>query len=189
MRSIQEGSDLLPGLLPAGLGQVHCTWYSIEIARWKILTALLRFRNDGVEDDLFRQNMFKVKSLLVRWVESIAVPLFVNRGRTMLSSAEMLLKGHCSGGVGIRFCWHLLAPINTSCRYRLWYHCRVWRRFLVLQLNRFSLLQMLCGTEPHPKDFKAKKYKLEKHSLTKEDFVHIMKNLPVLFITIDNLNR
>ena len=48
---------------------------------------------------------------------------------------------------------------------------------------------MLCGTEPHPKDFKAKKYKLEKHSLTKEDFVHIMKNLPVFFITIDNLNR
>ena len=138
MRSIQEGSDLLPGLLPAGLGQVHCTWYSIEIARWKILTALLRFRNDGVEDDLFRQNMFKVKSLLVRWVESIAVPLFVNRGRTMLSSAEMLSKGHCSAGAGIQFCWHLLAPINTSCRYRLWYHCRVWRRLVVLQLNRLS---------------------------------------------------
>ena len=41
-------------------------------------------------------------------------------------------------------------------------------------------VQMLCGTEPHPKDFKAKKYKLEKHALSKEDFVHIMKNLPVL---------
>ena len=25
--------------------------------------SLLRFRNDGVEDDLFRQNMFKVASL------------------------------------------------------------------------------------------------------------------------------
>ena len=46
--------------------------------------------------------------------------------------------------------------------------------------------QMLCGTEPHPKDFKAKKYKLDKHALSKEDFVHIMKNLPVTFIVIDN---
>ena len=46
-----------------------------------------------------------------------------------------------------------------------------------------SILQMLCGTEPHPKDFKAKKYRLERHSLSKEDFVHIMKNLPVFFPT------
>ena len=46
-----------------------------------------------------------------------------------------------------------------------------------------SFLQMLCGTEPHPKDFKAKKYRLERHSLSKEDFVHIMKNLPVFFPT------
>ena len=39
--------------------------------------------------------------------------------------------------------------------------------------------QMMCGTDPYPKDYKAKKYKLEKHSLRKEDFVHLMKNLPV----------
>ena len=38
---------------------------------------------------------------------------------------------------------------------------------------------MLCGTDPYPKDFKAKKYKLERHALSKEDFTHIMKNLPV----------
>ena len=38
---------------------------------------------------------------------------------------------------------------------------------------------MLCGTDPHPKDIRAKKYKVDKHFLTKEDFVHIMKNLPV----------
>ena len=38
---------------------------------------------------------------------------------------------------------------------------------------------MLCGTEPHPKDFKAKKYKIDKHTLKKEEFYHIMKNLPV----------
>ena len=39
--------------------------------------------------------------------------------------------------------------------------------------------QMMCGTEPYPTDFRAKKYKLDKHSLTKEDFKNIMKNLPV----------
>ena len=49
-------------------------------------------------------------------------------------------------------------------------------------------VQMLCGTEPHPKDFKAKKYKLDKHALSKEDFVHIMKNLPVTFIVIIHLD-
>ena len=38
---------------------------------------------------------------------------------------------------------------------------------------------MLCGTDPYPKDFKAKKYKLDRHALTKGDFTHIMKNLPV----------
>ena len=38
---------------------------------------------------------------------------------------------------------------------------------------------MFCGTEPFPTDFKAKKYKLDKHHLSKEDFRHIMKNLPV----------
>ena len=42
-----------------------------------------------------------------------------------------------------------------------------------------SLYQMMCGTDPYPKDYKAKKYKLEKHSLRKEDFVHLMKSLPV----------
>ena len=28
-------------------------------------------------------------------------------------------------------------------------------------------LQMLCGTEPHPKEMRAKKYKVDKHSLSK----------------------
>ena len=28
-------------------------------------------------------------------------------------------------------------------------------------------LQTMCGTEPYPTDFKAKKYKLEKQALTK----------------------
>ena len=54
----------------------------------------------------------------------------------------------------------------------------------------------MCGTDPFPKDFKAKKYRqarswdqrsfssclfprLEKHALNKEDFAFIMRNLPV----------
>ena len=42
-----------------------------------------------------------------------------------------------------------------------------------------TLFKMMCGTEPYPTDFRAKKYKLNKHYLTKEDFKHVMKNLPV----------
>ena len=55
---------------------------------------------------------------------------------------------------------------------------------------------MMCGTEPYPTDFKAKKYKLSKQALSKvfncpgfyhpdvcialqDDFINIMKNLPV----------
>ena len=41
------------------------------------------------------------------------------------------------------------------------------------------MFKILCGTEPFPTDFRAKKYKLDKHCITKEEFVHIMKNLPV----------
>ena len=38
---------------------------------------------------------------------------------------------------------------------------------------------MLCGTEPFPEDFRAKKYRLDRHFLEKEDFRHIMRSLPV----------
>ena len=37
---------------------------------------------------------------------------------------------------------------------------------------------MLCGTEPYPLDFRAKKYKLDKHSMKKKDFIFMMTNLP-----------
>ena len=58
-------------------------------------------------------------------------------------------------------------------------------------------LKILCGTDPFPKDFRAKKYKMDKHSITKvsfkvfawysysrrvslqAEFVQIMKSLPV----------
>jgi len=38
---------------------------------------------------------------------------------------------------------------------------------------------MLCGTEPFPETFRAKKYKLHSNSFTKEAFTHMMLNLPV----------
>jgi hypothetical protein len=37
---------------------------------------------------------------------------------------------------------------------------------------------MLCGTEPFPEKFKAKKYKLHEHFITKKNFFHMMSNLP-----------
>ena len=37
---------------------------------------------------------------------------------------------------------------------------------------------MLCGTEPFPQNVRAKKYKLHQHFLTRQDFHHIMTNLP-----------
>ena len=40
-------------------------------------------------------------------------------------------------------------------------------------------LQLLCGTDPFPTDFRAKKYKLHKHFITKEDFQQIMRSLPL----------
>ena len=38
--------------------------------------------------------------------------------------------------------------------------------------------QMMCGTEPFPEHFRAKKYKIHKKFLSKEEFKFIMMNLP-----------
>ena len=43
---------------------------------------------------------------------------------------------------------------------------------------KYNIQQMLCGTEPYPLDFRAKKYKLDKHSMKKKDFIFMMTNLP-----------
>ena len=39
---------------------------------------------------------------------------------------------------------------------------------------------MLCGTDPHPELFRAKKYKMNQKFLTKNEFKFIMRNLPVV---------
>ena len=41
------------------------------------------------------------------------------------------------------------------------------------------LFQAICGTEPFPELYRAKKYKLKDNFFTKEDFTHMMSNLPV----------
>lgn len=41
------------------------------------------------------------------------------------------------------------------------------------------MFKMLCGTDPFPELFRAKKYKINQKYLSKEDFHYIMHNLPV----------
>ena len=36
-------------------------------------------------------------------------------------------------------------------------------------------LQHLCGTDPHPVQFRAKKYKLEQRFMEKKDFMEMMQ--------------
>ena len=43
----------------------------------------------------------------------------------------------------------------------------------------YLIVQLLCGTDPFPTDFRAKKYKLHRHFLSKTDFQHMMRSLPV----------
>ena len=38
---------------------------------------------------------------------------------------------------------------------------------------------MLCGTEPFPELYRAKKYKIHQKFLSKNEFQFIMRNLPV----------
>ena len=45
--------------------------------------------------------------------------------------------------------------------------------------QRIINFQLFCGTEPFPTDFRAKKYKINKHHITRADFCQLMKSLPV----------
>ena len=38
---------------------------------------------------------------------------------------------------------------------------------------------MICGTDPYPQNFRAKKWKIKDKYFTKEDFQFMMRNLPV----------
>ena len=61
------------------------------------------------------------------------------------------------------------------------YHVNVYPNVYSVWVNSliFSNFQSLCGTDPFPELYRAKKYKLNDHFFTKKDFTHIMLNLPV----------
>lgn len=44
---------------------------------------------------------------------------------------------------------------------------------------RKTLFKFICGTDPHPTQFRAKKYKLKDRFIMKKDFVEMMQSLPV----------
>ena len=61
---------------------------------------------------------------------------------------------------------------------------RLFSRFAIsLFLKLFFIealsLQVICGTDPYPKNFRAKKYKIKEKFFTKADFQLMMRNLPV----------
>ena len=45
--------------------------------------------------------------------------------------------------------------------------------------DKYSICQVICGTDPYPKNFRAKKYKIKEKFFTKADFQLMMRNLPV----------
>ena len=45
-----------------------------------------------------------------------------------------------------------------------------------------SLFQHLCGTDPHPTQFRAKKYKLDQRFIEKKDFLDMMQVHPELVL-------
>ena len=47
---------------------------------------------------------------------------------------------------------------------------------------------MLCGTDPFPELFRAKRYKIHQKFLTKMEFAFIMRNLPVA-VTEDDIEN
>ena len=42
-----------------------------------------------------------------------------------------------------------------------------------------NLSQVICGTDPYPQNFRAKKWKIKDKFFTKADFQFMMRNLPV----------
>jgi len=61
--------------------------------------------------------------------------------------------------------------------------CRiVLRKFREENQELFNqqLFKVLCGTDPYPQNFRAKRYRIQEKSFGRDDFVKIMKQLPVL---------
>ena len=43
----------------------------------------------------------------------------------------------------------------------------------------FYLPQVLCGTDPYPQNFRAKRYRIQEKSFSKAEFANFMRKLPV----------
>ena len=58
---------------------------------------------------------------------------------------------------------------------------RLFSRFVKIlkTYNLQSFKKVICGTDPYPKNFRAKKYKIKEKFFTKADFQLMMRNLPV----------
>ena len=74
-----------------------------------------------------------------------------------------------------------VTPYPKFLRYRL--NVLLLSYLLVIPIDS-SMFQILCGTEPFPSKFKAKKYKLHDHFITKKNFFQMMSNLPEYVRTI-----
>ena len=48
-----------------------------------------------------------------------------------------------------------------------------------IEITKQILLQVICGTDPYPTNFRAKKYKIKDKFFTKAEFQFMMRNLPV----------
>lgn len=60
--------------------------------------------------------------------------------------------------------------------------CRiVLRKFREENQDLFNqqLFKVLCGTDPYPQNFRAKRYKINEKSFSKEEFCMVMRQLPV----------
>jgi len=56
---------------------------------------------------------------------------------------------------------------------------RKYRETESMESLNMHLFKVLCGTEPYPEHFRAKKYRLHDKFFTKSDFQEMMRNLPV----------
>jgi Ca2+-binding EF-hand superfamily protein len=77
------------------------------------------------------------------------------------------------------FCQLVLGHFRKDCVEDELFRQNMFKVTRLIVLFETIVLQMMCGTDPYPTRTRPKKYKLDKHALSKKDFVHIMKNLPV----------
>ena len=56
---------------------------------------------------------------------------------------------------------------------------KVSSKLVLHPLKWSATFQVICGTDPYPQNFRAKKWKIKDKSFSKADFQFMMRNLPV----------